>query len=300
MAHRPSGGPECASPSSPSWWAPPSGARCDDRGTHNPTPRAQHGPDELRRWLRPERRGRCGARAGRRRPRADLEDGLGDAGFRPDVRVAPRADAATAQRRPSTGSSATARRRCRSAPSTRGRSQVRCRRRTTPAWSSSRSARAVPASGTGGDGVSADHRVPTSDDPAATRARGPDDVVRSLQRGEQPDRGRLTTACPCPCPCRCAVPLGRTAAVRRSVGHHAGNDSVIVSTRALRERRGPASQAPIAPTKPCATKPAATSSSIAGRAAASSSRMCCALDTVKCSTSSRCSEASSVSGSPRA
>ena len=45
---------------------------------------------------------------------------------------------------------------------------------------------AVPASGTGGDGVSADHRVPTSDDPAAT-ARSAVDVVRSLQRGEQPD-----------------------------------------------------------------------------------------------------------------
>ncbi|RUQ01545.1 hypothetical protein D8M35_16010 [Curtobacterium sp. HSID17257] len=75
---------------------------------------------------------------------------------------------------------------------------------------------------------------------------------------------------------------------------------MIVSTRDLRERRGPASQASIAPTKPWATNPAATSSSRGGRDAGSSSRMCCALETVRCCTSRRCREASSLSGSPRA
>jgi ABC-type sugar transport system substrate-binding protein len=46
----------------------------------------------------------------------------------------------------------------------------------------------VPASGTGGDGVSADHRVPAAADAGAT-ARAAVEVVRSLQRGEQPDAG---------------------------------------------------------------------------------------------------------------
>ncbi len=44
----------------------------------------------------------------------------------------------------------------------------------------------VPASGTGGDGISADHRVPAAAG-AGDTARAAVAVVRSLQRGEQPD-----------------------------------------------------------------------------------------------------------------
>jgi len=44
----------------------------------------------------------------------------------------------------------------------------------------------VPTSGTGGDGISADHRVPAAAD-AGDTARSAVEVVRSLQRGEQPD-----------------------------------------------------------------------------------------------------------------
>ncbi len=43
----------------------------------------------------------------------------------------------------------------------------------------------LPASGTGGDGVSADYRVPADDDRAEQVADAVD-VVRSLQRGEKP------------------------------------------------------------------------------------------------------------------
>ena len=46
----------------------------------------------------------------------------------------------------------------------------------------------LPASGTGGDGVSADYRVQGSDSDAATVAKATA-VVESLQRGEKPDLG---------------------------------------------------------------------------------------------------------------
>ncbi|MEV7932192.1 hypothetical protein [Curtobacterium sp. NPDC089185] len=117
---------------------------------------------------------------------ADLEDGLGDAGFRPDVRVAPRPDAATAQRQAVDGLVRDGAKallvRAVDAGSLAGAVQTAHDAGVVVVSLGD----AVPASGTGGDGVSADHRVTTSDDPGAT-ARTAVDVVRSLQRGEQPD-----------------------------------------------------------------------------------------------------------------
>ena len=52
---------------------------------------------------------------------------------------------------------------------------------------------------------------------------------------------------------RCSAARSRRSSSRRGGAgqlHQAGNDRVIVSTRALRDRRGPPSQASIAPTKP--------------------------------------------------
>lgn len=116
---------------------------------------------------------------------SDLEDGLRDAGFRPDVRVSPRDGAAAAQRGAVDDL-------------VRGGAKALLVRAVdagalTGAVQTAHDAGvvvvslgdAVPASGTGGDGVSADHRVRASEDPAVT-ARAAVDVVRSLQRGEQP------------------------------------------------------------------------------------------------------------------
>ena len=117
---------------------------------------------------------------------AGLEDGLADAGFRPDVRVAPRSGTAAAQARAVDGL-------------VRGGAKALLVHAVDagPLAGAVQTAHdagvvvvsvgeSVPASGTGGDGVSADHRVPTSGDPETT-ARTAVGVVRSLQRGERPD-----------------------------------------------------------------------------------------------------------------
>ena len=117
---------------------------------------------------------------------ADLEAGLGTAGFRPDVRVAPRTDAATAQRGAVDelvrGGAKALLVRAVDADALTGVVQAAHDAGVVVVSLGD----TVPASGTGGDGVSADHRVRTSDDPEET-ARAAVDVVRSLQRGEQPD-----------------------------------------------------------------------------------------------------------------
>ncbi len=117
---------------------------------------------------------------------ADLERGLTGAGFDPDVRVAP--------------SSATAVEQARSVDAL-----VRAGAKALLVHAADPDALAegvqtahdagvvvvsvgdpVPASGTGGDGISADHRVPAAAG-AGDTARAAVAVVRSLQRGEQPD-----------------------------------------------------------------------------------------------------------------
>ncbi|PZF58895.1 hypothetical protein DEJ23_03715 [Curtobacterium sp. MCSS17_008] len=117
---------------------------------------------------------------------ADLRDGLDDAGFRPDVRLAPADGAAAAQRRAVDelvrGGAKALLVRAVDADALTGVVQTAHDAGVVVVSLGD----GVPTSGTGGDGVSADHRVHESDDPAVT-ARTAVDVVRSLQRGERPD-----------------------------------------------------------------------------------------------------------------
>lgn len=117
---------------------------------------------------------------------ADLERGLDRAGFAPDVRVAPSSGAAVEQA---------------SAVDTLVRDGAKALLvHAVDADALADAVRTahdagvvvvsvgdpVPASGTGGGGIATDHRVPAAGDAGAT-ARAAVEVVRSLQRGEQPD-----------------------------------------------------------------------------------------------------------------
>ncbi len=115
----------------------------------------------------------------------DLERGLTDAGFSPDVRVAPASGAAAAQRTAvdrlvRTGAKALLVRPVDASA-------------LTGVIQTAHDAGVVvvslgeplPTSGTGGDGVSADYRVPAGDDQADLVSAAVD-VVGSLQRGEKP------------------------------------------------------------------------------------------------------------------
>jgi len=126
--------------------------------------------------------------AGREALGTDLDRRLSDAGFRPDVRVAPADDGPGAQQRAV-------------ADLVRGGAKALL---VEPVDASALTGvvqtahdagvvvvslgQALPASGTGGDGVSADHRVPADDDPDVV-ARTATDVVRTLQRGQRPASG---------------------------------------------------------------------------------------------------------------
>jgi ABC-type sugar transport system substrate-binding protein len=116
---------------------------------------------------------------------ADLRSGLADAGFAPDVRVAPADGSAAAQRTAvdqlvRTGAKALLVRAVDASA-------------LTGVIQTAHDAGVVvvslgdplPTSGTGGDGVSADYRVPAGDD-QADLVSGAVDVVESLQRGEKP------------------------------------------------------------------------------------------------------------------
>ncbi|WFR66684.1 substrate-binding domain-containing protein [Curtobacterium flaccumfaciens] len=120
----------------------------------------------------------------------DLRTALADAGFRPDVRIpaGSRAEAAAAQR---TAVEQLVR---------KGAKALLVRAvdasALTGAIQTAHDAGVVvvsvgeplPTSGTGGDGVSADYRVPADDDRAELVSTAVD-VVRSLQRGEKPTTG---------------------------------------------------------------------------------------------------------------
>ncbi|QSB22813.1 substrate-binding domain-containing protein [Curtobacterium sp. 24E2] len=200
----------------------------------------------------------------------DLRTGLSGAGFRPDVRVAPASGAAASQRTavaqlvrkgakallvhaarpsaltgviqtahdagvvvvslgdplPASGTGATA------CPPTTGCQQAPTTRTCRPPpsrWcgrcSAARSRRPSRATAT----------RPTRSEPSRAAPPG-----RSALRQQA---ARLSATGPVS-----AAPAGGSAQL-----HQAGNDSVIVSTSAFRDRRGPASHASIAPTKPCAT-----------------------------------------------
>ncbi len=115
-----------------------------------------------------------------------LREGLTGAGFRPDVRVAPTSDAAAAQDRAvdelvRAGAKALLVRAV-DADALAGSVQTAHDAGVVVVSLGA----TVPASGTGGDGVSADYRVPAADDPE-TLVDETVDVVRSLQRGEKPD-----------------------------------------------------------------------------------------------------------------
>ena len=116
----------------------------------------------------------------------DLRDGLDDAGFRAEVRVAPAEGAAVAQRRAVDGLVRDGAKALlvRAVDADALREAVQTAHDAGVVVVSLGDT--VPASGTGGDGVSADHRVRASDDPEVT-ARSAVEVVRSLQRGERPD-----------------------------------------------------------------------------------------------------------------
>lgn len=115
-----------------------------------------------------------------------LRTDLTDAGFRPDVRVAPASGAAASQR---TAVAQLVR---------KGAKALLVHAARPPALTgviqTAHDAGVVvvslgdplPATGTGGDGVSADYRVPSEGDDADTAATAVD-VVQSLQRGEKPE-----------------------------------------------------------------------------------------------------------------
>ncbi|MDT0211292.1 MULTISPECIES: substrate-binding domain-containing protein [unclassified Curtobacterium] len=119
---------------------------------------------------------------------ADLERGLDRAGFSPDVRVVPSSGAAAEQARAvDTLVRAGAKALLVHAVDADALAEAVQTAHDAGVVVVSVGA-SVPASGTGGDGVSADHRVPAAAD-AGTTARAAVEVVRSLQRGEQPDTG---------------------------------------------------------------------------------------------------------------
>lgn len=116
---------------------------------------------------------------------ADLRTALTDAGFRPDVRVAPASGSAAAQGEAvdelvRAGAKALLVRAV--AGATLGGPVQTAHDAGVVVVSLDGP---LPASGTGGDGVSADYRVPTSEDRAELVGSAVD-VVRSLQRGEKP------------------------------------------------------------------------------------------------------------------
>ncbi len=116
----------------------------------------------------------------------ELRTGLSDAGFRPDVRVAPASGAASSQR------AAVAQLVRKGAKAL----LVHAERPSTLTGvvQTAHDAGVVvvslgdqlPAAGTGGDGVSADYRVPAGADDADVAATAVE-MVRSLQRGEKPE-----------------------------------------------------------------------------------------------------------------
>lgn len=116
----------------------------------------------------------------------DLRTGLADAGFRPDVRVAPASGAASSQR---TAVAQLVRKGAKALLVHAAQPSA-----LTGVIQTAHDAGVVvvslgdplPATGTGGDGVSADYRVPAGDDDAETAATAVE-VVRSLQRGEKPE-----------------------------------------------------------------------------------------------------------------
>ncbi|MBT1621490.1 substrate-binding domain-containing protein [Curtobacterium flaccumfaciens pv. oortii] len=116
----------------------------------------------------------------------DLRTGLADAGFRPDVRVAPASGAAAAQR---TAVDQLVRKGAKALLVHAARPSA-----LTGVIQTAHDAGVVvvslgdplPASGTGGDGVSADYRVPAGADDADLAATAVE-VVQSLQRGEKPE-----------------------------------------------------------------------------------------------------------------
>ncbi|MEJ8283610.1 substrate-binding domain-containing protein [Curtobacterium citreum] len=116
----------------------------------------------------------------------DLRTGLSDAGFRPDVRVAPASGAAASQR---VAVAQLVRKGAKALLVHAARPSA-----LTGVIQTAHDAGVVvvslgdplPASGTGGDGVSADYRVPAGADDADLSATAVE-VVRSLQRGEKPE-----------------------------------------------------------------------------------------------------------------
>ncbi len=128
---------------------------------------------------------------------ADLERGLDGAGFEPDVRVAG-GTAAGAAGDPAAGDPAAEQARAVDALVRAGAKALLVHPVDADALAGAVQTAhdagvvvvsvgdPVPASGTGGDGISADHRVPAAAD-AGDTARSAVEVVRSLQRGEQPD-----------------------------------------------------------------------------------------------------------------
>ncbi|WIE82184.1 substrate-binding domain-containing protein [Curtobacterium sp. MCPF17_021] len=115
-----------------------------------------------------------------------LRTDLTDAGFRPDVRVAPASGAAASQR---TAVAQLVRKGAKALLVHAARPSA-----LTGVIQTAHDAGIVvvslgdplPATGTGGDGVSADYRVPSGGDDADTAATAVD-VVQSLQRGEKPE-----------------------------------------------------------------------------------------------------------------
>jgi ABC-type sugar transport system substrate-binding protein len=115
----------------------------------------------------------------------DLRTGLSGAGFRPDVRVAPASGAAASQR---TAVAQLVRKGAKALLVHAARPSA-----LTGVIQTAHDAGVVvvslgdplPASGTGGDGVSADYRVPAGSDDADLAATAVE-VVQSLQRGEKP------------------------------------------------------------------------------------------------------------------
>lgn len=115
----------------------------------------------------------------------ELRTGLRDAGFRPVVRVAPASGAAAAQRSAVAGlvRSGAKALLVRAADASALTGVVRTAHDAGVVVVSLGDP--LPATGTGGDGVSADYRVPGGADDAELAAAAVD-VVRSLQRGEKP------------------------------------------------------------------------------------------------------------------
>ncbi len=185
----------------------------------------------------------------------DLERGLDGAGFEPDVRVRLGTLRAGTLRpgtlRPS-----------RPAPSTRSSEPGRRRCSCTPSMPT-RSGAVQTAHDAGVVVVSVGDPVPTSGT-GATASRPTTACPRQRMPGTPPGRpsrssGRCSAASSRTRPTDGTCVAGPSGSARADPGvgsaqcHQAGNDRVIVSTRDLRERRGPASQASIAPTKPWAT-----------------------------------------------